>query len=239
MATSGSTSFNLDINEICEEAYERAGLELRNGFDLRTARRSLNLMMLDWSNRGINLWQIQQGTVNLTEGTEAYTLDSSVVDLLEHVIRTNGGDTQTQSDLQITRISNSTYSTIPNKLNKGRPAQIWINRQASAPVVYLWPTASSNYAYTGGEKGQLVYWYIKRIEDTGIKATNEMDIAPLFIPALVSGLAYYIAMKKPSSTDRIGMLKQVYEETFERCADENRVKATLNLIPFTQGFYGR
>jgi hypothetical protein len=238
MATSGTTTFNLDINEICEEAFERAGLELRTGFDMRTARRSLNLMMLDWSNKGINLWQIQEGTTNLTEGTQTYTLDSSVVDLLEHVIRTNGGDVQTQTDLQITRISNSTYSTIPNKLTKGRPAQIWIDRQRAAPVVYLWPTASSNYAYTGGEQGQFVYWYIKRIEDTGIQASNEMDIAPLFIPALVAGLAYNIALKKPEAAERVVMLKQMYDEAFQLCADENRVKATLSLIPFTQGFYG-
>lgn len=238
MATSGTTTFNLDINEICEEAFERAGLELRTGFDMRTARRSLNLMMLDWSNKGINLWQIKEGTTNLTEGTQSYTLDSSVVDLLEHVIRTNGGDVQTQTDLQIARISNSTYSTIPNKLNKGRPAQIWIDRQRAAPVVYLWPTASSNYAYTGGEQGQLVYWYIKRIEDTGIQASNDMDIAPLFIPALVAGLAYNIALKKPEAADRVVMLKQMYDEAFQLCADENRVKATLSLIPFTQGFYG-
>ena len=238
MATSGTTTFNLDINEICEEAFERAGLELRTGFDMRTARRSLNLMMLDWSNKGINLWQIKEGTTNLTEGTQSYTLDSSVVDLLEHVIRTNGGDVQTPTDLQLARISNSTYSTIPNKLNKGRPAQIWIDRQRAAPVVYLWPTASSNYAYTGGEQGQLVYWYIKRIEDTGIQASNDMDIAPLFIPALVAGLAYNIALKKPEAADRVVMLKQMYDEAFQLCADENRVKATLSLIPFTQGFYG-
>ncbi len=128
MTTSGTTAFNLDLTELVEEAFERAGSELRTGYDLRTARRSLNLMFADWANRGVNMWTFEQGTINLTPGLNNYALPVDTVDLLEHVIRTGAGSASTQSDLTITRISVSTYATIPNKLQQPRPIQVWYQR---------------------------------------------------------------------------------------------------------------
>jgi hypothetical protein len=132
MTTSGTASFNLDLNDIIEEAYERCGVEVRTGYEHRTARRSLNLLFADWANRGINLWTIEQGSFNLTQGVATYSLPVDTVDLLEHVIRTGAGNSATQADLTITRISVSTYATIPNKLTQGRPIQVWVNRQSGA-----------------------------------------------------------------------------------------------------------
>ena len=126
--TSGATSFNLDLSELVEEAYERAGSELRSGYDLRTARRSLNIMFADWANRGINLWTIETGTIPLVQGQNTYALPNDTIDLLEHVIRTGGNVASTQADLTITRISVSTYATIPNKISQARPIQVWIQR---------------------------------------------------------------------------------------------------------------
>ena len=126
--TSGANSFNLDLSELVEEAFERAGGELRTGYDLRTARRSLNIMFADWANRGINLWSIEQGTIDLVQGQNTYALPNDTIDLLEHVIRTGGNNVATQADLTITRISVSTYATIPNKIQQARPIQIWIQR---------------------------------------------------------------------------------------------------------------
>lgn len=126
--TSGATSFNLDLSELVEEAFERAGAELRTGYDLRTARRSLNIMFADWANRGINMWTIEQGTINLVQGQNTYALPSDTVDLLEHVIRTGANVAATQADLTITRISVSTYATLPNKLQQARPIQVWVQR---------------------------------------------------------------------------------------------------------------
>jgi hypothetical protein len=126
--TSGTSSFNLNLTELCEEAYERAGFEMRSGYDLRTARRSLNLLFADWANRGINMWTIEQGTITLQQGLNTYALPTDTVDLLDHVIRVNPNNTSTQSDLTITRISVSTYATLPNKLTQGKPIQVWVQR---------------------------------------------------------------------------------------------------------------
>jgi hypothetical protein len=128
MATSGTAAFNLDLAEIVEEAFERCGAELRTGYDLRTARRSLNLLFADWANRGVNMWTFEQGTITLTPGLATYALPTDTVDLLEHVIRTGAGSASTQADLTITRISVSTYATIPNKLQQARPIQLWFQR---------------------------------------------------------------------------------------------------------------
>jgi hypothetical protein len=126
--TSGASSFNLDLTELVEEAFERAGSELRNGYDLRTARRSLNIMFADWANRGINLWTIETGSITLVPGQNTYALPDDTIDLLEHLIRTDANSTSNQADLTITRISVSTYATIPNKLTQARPIQVWIQR---------------------------------------------------------------------------------------------------------------
>ena len=147
MATSGTTAFDMDFTEIAEEAGERAGREMRAGYDLRTARRSMNLMTIEWQNRGINLWTIEEGTVTLTKGTSQYTLPADTIDLLEQVIRTNSGNTSTQSDLTLNRIGVSTFATIPNKLTEGRPIQVWIDRQRDAPVLNLWPVPDKNDTY--------------------------------------------------------------------------------------------
>ena len=132
MTTSGTAAFNLELKDIIEEAFERCGAELRTGYDLRTARRSMNLLFADWANRGINLWTVEEGQISLVQGQETYNLPVDTVDLLEHVIRTDAGSTSNQSDLTISRISVSTYATIPNKLTQGRPIQVWINRQSGA-----------------------------------------------------------------------------------------------------------
>ena len=126
--TSGASSFNLQLDELVEEAFERAGSEMRTGYDLRTARRSLNIMFADWANRGINMWTIEQGEITLVQGQNTYALPDDTVDLVEHVIRTGGNIASTQADLTITRISVSTYATIPNKIQQARPIQVWIQR---------------------------------------------------------------------------------------------------------------
>ena len=155
MATSGTTTFNLDLNNLVEEAFERCGAEMRTGYDLRTARRSLNLLTAEWANRGVNLWTIEEGSLSLTEGTITYNLPTDTIDLIEQVIRTGTGTNQ--QDININRISAPTYGTIPNKNATGRPVQVWINRQATQPNINVWP-APEDDSYT------FVYWALKRID---------------------------------------------------------------------------
>jgi len=225
MTTSGTATFNLDLNEYVEEAFERCGAELRTGYDLRTARRSLNLLFADWSNRGINMWTIEQGQQVLTAGTNTYTLPADTVDLIEHVIRTGAGNVSTQTDLTITRISVSTYSSIPNKLQQARPIQIWINRQAAAPQFTVWPTPDNSQTYT------LVYWRLRRIQDAGAGGTYTQDVPFRFIPALVSGLAYYLSMKIPGAMERMQVLKAQYDEDWLAASTEDREKAAVRFVP--------
>ena len=223
MATSGTATFNPEIVEIVEEAYERCGLELRSGYDLKTARRSLDIMAAEWSNKGINLWTVESGTVALTTGTATYTLPADTIDLLETVIRTGSGSNQ--QDLSINRISVSTYATIPNKNNQGRPIQIYVDRQAT-PKVSVWPTPDSSATYT------LVYWRLRRIEDAGRAGSNTYDVPSRFIPCLVAGLAYHIATKRPEvGLDRVTFLKAAYDEQFTLAADEDRDKSSINFAP--------
>lgn len=225
MAVSGTSTFNLDIAEICEEAYERAGLEMRSGYDLATARRSLNLMGLEWANRGINLWLVEEGGVTLVAGTATYTLPSDTIDLLEHTLRTDSGETN-QTDTALYRMSVSTYSQITNKLTQGKPTQIYIDRLRDAPTVTLWPIPSSTY------NGDFVrYFRLRRVEDTGGKSSNTADIPARFLPCMVAGLAYHIAMKRPEAAPRIQMLKSVYDEQFELAAQEDREKASWSFTP--------
>jgi hypothetical protein len=241
--TSGSSSFNLDLNNLVEEAFERCGSELRTGYDLRTARRSLNLLTIEWANRGINLWTIEEGTIPLVQGQATYNLPVDTIDLLDQVVRTGSG--QNQLDINITRISESTYITIPNKNAQGRPIQIWINRQSGAaypdglippgveikyPQVNLWPTPEQSDYYT------LVYYRLRRIQDAGETGTNTPDIPFRFLPAMVAGLAYHLSLKIPEAAPRIEMLKAIYEETYQQAADEDREKASLRLAPRQQFF---
>jgi len=300
MTTSGVAAFNLDLNEIVEEAFERAGSELRTGYDLRTARRSLNLLFADWANRGINMWTFEQGTLTFTQGLATYALPNDTVDLLEHVIRTGAGNSSTQSDLTITRISVSTYATIPNKMQQARPIQVWFQRldgQTSSvgttlnggisatdttitltsvvglattgfvlienetvqygyidgnqlmncfrgqngttavahstaaavysqnlPSVTVWPTPDGSQTY------QFVYWRMRRIDDAG-GGTRTMDVPFRFLPCLVAGLAYYLALKVPEGAGRLDVLKAQYDEAWQLAAGEDQEHASLRFVP--------
>ena len=222
MTTSGRTTFNLDLNEIVEEAFERCGAELRTGYDLRTARRSLNLMTAEWANRGINLWTIEEGSIPLLKGVQSYDLPADTIDLLEQVIRTGTG--QNQSDLSISRLSASSWGSIPNKNSEGRPNQLWINRQEANPIINLYPRPNQDDEYT------FVYWKMKRLDDAG-KGLNTQDIPFRFLPCMVAGLAYYLSLKIPGAGDRTQFLKASYEEQWTLAADEDREKADLRIAP--------
>ena len=300
MTTTGTTLFNMDFTEIAEEAWERAGREMRTGYDLRTARRSMNLMTVEWQNKGINMWTMEQGIINLTPGLATYALPTDTIDLLEHVIRTGSNTASTQADLTISRISVSTYATIPNKLSQARPIQVWIQRLSGEtnptnsvlvgaitatdttitlstvvglagsgfmridsediyytyvsgntlggvyrgqnnttaashtdgsaifvpqlPAVTVWPTPDNTTPY------QFVYWRLRRVQDAGA-GVETADMNFRFLPCLVAGLAYHIAIKVPELMPRIQMLKQIYDETFEIAAGEDREKAPLRLVP--------
>ena len=225
MATSGTTAFNLDLVELVEEAFERTGNEMRTGYDLRTARRSLILLFADWANRGLNMWTYEQGSIPLVAGTATYNLPTDTVDLLEHVIRTGAGNESTQADLTISRISVSTYATIPTKLTQGRPIQIYIDRKTTTPTVTLWPIPDDSQPYT------LVYWRLRRIQDAG-EGVNTQDIPFRFLPPMVSGLAYYLAMKVPNGLQRIQILKEQYDQDWLQASAEDREKASLRIVPY-------
>ena len=300
MSTTGTTLFNMDFTEIAEEAWERAGREMRTGYDLRTARRSMNLMTIEWQNKGINMWTIEQGFITLTPGLATYALPTDTIDLLEQVIRTGQNSSSTQADLSITRISVSTYATIPNKLQQARPIQVWVQRLSGQvnptntvlngaitstdttitldsvvglagsgfirlesediyytyltgnvlggvfrgqnsttaashadgtavyvpqlPAVTVWPTPDNSTTY------QFVYWRFRRIQDAGA-GVETADMNFRFLPALTAGLAYHIAVKTPELMNRVQMLKQMYDETFEIAAGEDREKAAIRFVP--------
>ena len=226
MATSGTTTFNPDLSEIVEEAFERCGGELRTGYDLRTARRSMNLMFTDWANRGVNMWTMEQGQQILTPGMATYNLPADTVDLLDHVIRTGAGSASTQADLTITRISEPTYSSIPNKLQQARPIQVWIER-LNTPRFTVWPVPDNSQTYT------FVYWRLRRIQDAG-DGVNTMDMPFRFYNAMVAGLSYYLAMKVPGALERLQILKQQYDEAWQLAADEDREKAAVRFVPRQQ-----
>ena len=301
--TSGTAGFNLDLNEIVEEAFERVGSELRTGYDLRTARRSMNLLFADWANRGVNMWTFEQGTITLTQGLNTYPIPVDTVDLLDHVIRTQANQISNQADLTITRISVSTYATLPNKLQQARPIQVWYQRldgQISpttatfvsqdlaaqtvtlssvvglpaigyvdivtsggtetvfynyiegntlsnvfraqngttqrtpsagdkirvnnVPRVTVWPTPDGAQTY------QFVYWRMRRVQDIG-NGVNVADVPFRFVPCLVAGLAYHLALKVPGGMERLPVLKQQYDEAWMIAADEDQERAALRLVP--------
>lgn len=230
MTTSGTSIFNLDLNLLIEEAFERCGAELRTGYDLRTARRSLNLLTIEWANKGINLWTIEQGSIAMVQGQITYNLPVDTIDLFDHVIRTQTG--QAQTDININRISADTYLTIPNKNAQGRPIQVWINRQSGVqnpsgiqyPTINVWPCPDQNNYYT------FVYFRLRRIQDAGEGITDQ-DIPFRMLPAMVAGLAYHLSLKIPGALERSAMLKAMYDEAWEQAADEDREKAPLRLAP--------
>jgi hypothetical protein len=306
MTTTGATSFNPDFTEIAEEAWERAGREMRSGYDLRTARRSMNLMTIEWANRGLNMWTIEAGSFPLVQGLNTYPLPLDTIDLLDHVIRTGANAANTQSDLTITRISVSTYATIPNKLTQARPIQVWIQRLSGEtstttltlastitstattltlsstvglassgyiklddetmyygyidgntlnsvfrgqnnttaaahtastavyvpqlPAVTVWPTPDGSTSY------EFVYYRMRRVQDAGA-GVETADMNFRFLPCVVAGLAYYIAMKVPELQGRMDMLKAVYDEQFGLAAGEDHEKAAIRLVP-RQSFIG-
>ena len=229
MTTTGTSAFNLDFTEIVEEAFERSGLESRSGYDLKTARRSLNLLLIAWANQGINLWTVEQGSIPLLTGVAEYSLPVDTIDLIEHVIRQNS------IDISAIRISVSTYATIPNKSLTGRPLQIYINRQSGAtypvtgikyPKAVLWP-APSDDSYT------LVYWRLRRMQDAG-SGVETTDVPFRFLPALVAGLAYNIALKRPELADRVQLLKAMYDEEFQNAMNEDRDRSAMRAVPALQ-----
>ena len=226
MATSGSATFNPDFTELAEEAFDMAGVEMRSGYHLRSARRSLNTKFLEWANRGINLWTVESGTQALTAGTASYTLPSDTIDLIEHSIRTNSGNVSTQSDTRLNRISVSTYSAIPNKLSKGLPIQIYIDRQTAAPVVNLYPVPDDVETYT------LFYYRIARIEDVGSPGSNTLDLPARFLPCATAGLAYYLSVKHSDQAERVLALKAMYDEQWQLASSEDREKASVRFVPF-------
>ena len=300
--TSGSASFNLDLTELVEEAFERAGSEMRTGYDLRTARRSLNLLFADWANRGVNMWTFEQGTITLTQGLNTYPIPVDTVDLLDHVIRTQANNTANQADLTITRISISTYATLPNKLTQARPIQVWYQRLdgqitptsavlaaditasdttitlsdtsglpaigyinlESETIFYNWidgntlgdcfrgqngTTAVSHTASPtakvyinniprvtmwptpdGSQQYQFVYWRMRRVQDAG-NGVNVMDVPFRFVPCMVAGLAYYIALKVPGGMERLPILKQQYDEAWQNAANEDQDRAAVRFVP--------
>jgi hypothetical protein len=224
MATSGTSTFNMDFPEIAEEAWERAGREMRSGYDLRTARRSMNLLTIEWANRGINLWTIREAEVSLTKGDLDYSLNGNAIDVLEINLRTDDGDIAKQRDLPLTRTSASVYASIPNKLTQGRPTQVWVDRQQTGPIAHVWPVPDKTDVY------KVHYFYLHRIEDAG-EGAYDANMPFRFLPCLVAGLAYYIAMKTPELSDRVVMLKQIYDEQFQLAADEDREKVSARFVP--------
>ena len=224
MATSGSTNFELDVADYIEEAYERCGLEVRTGYDLKTAKRSLNLLFADWANRGLNRWTIQQSTVSLVQGTNQYNLPNDTVDALSAVLRSNAG-LSSQSDIQVERVSRDEFLNIPNKLNEARPVQWYIDRSIT-PVLNVWPTPDQAYTF--------VYDRLTRIEDAD-DYENTMEVPFRFYPCLAAGLAYYLSIKK--APERAQLLKASYEEEFARAAYEDVDRANLSLTP-RRDYYG-
>ena len=220
MSTSGTAVWNLDIIDIAEEAFERAGLEMRTGYDMRTARRSLNILSAEWANRGLNLWTVTEGTTALTPGVATYALPSDTIDLIDQAVRVtiNGQST----DYRIDRIGVGTFAGINNKSMTGRPNQVYVQR-LNAPNFTLWPVPDADYT--------LVHWRLRRIEDSAT-GTNMMDFPVRFLPAMIAGLAYHVALKRPEAAPRLELLKRDYEEQFALAALEDRGRESFFMAPF-------
>ena len=217
MTTSGTTDFNLSIDDLIEEAFERCGMQMTNGYQLTSARRSLNLLFLDWANRGLNLWTIEQATYPLTPGTNEIELSPDTVNVLSAVIRDYSQSPST--DITIDRISREEYLNVPDKTTQARPAQYYVQR-TNVPKVFFYPAANQDFGF--------VYYRIRRIQDAGAY-TNTSDVNFRFLPCLASGLAYQIALKY--APERVTVLKQIYEEDFTRAAQEDRDTASVSFVP--------
>jgi hypothetical protein len=223
MAVSGSKNFELDVADYIEEAFERCGLELRTAYDLKTARRSLNLLLAEWANRGLNQWTIQTKTVAMVDGTTTYNVDSSnstaAIDVLDAYIRETVNNQPI--DLQMTRLSRSEYASVPDKSTEGKPLQYFIDKQLS-PTISVYPTPDKTSTYT-------VYMNVLTRMDDADAATNTLQLPFRFYPCLAAGLAYYISIKK--SPDRTAFLKQIYEEEFDRAMSQDEDRASFRVAP--------
>ena len=219
MATSGSTDFEPNVAEFVEEAFERCGLELRTGYDLKTAKRSINLMLAEWANRGLNQWTIEQATTTVIEGTTDYNLNANIIDILDVVCRRTVSGTQT--DISMDRLSRSEYINIPNKDTKARPSQFFFNKQNN-PVLQVWPAPENSTDI-------LVYNKLVRMDDADA-ATNNMDMPFRFYPCFAAGLAYYISVKR--APEKTALLKQLYEEEFDRAMSQDEDRASFRIRPF-------
>ena len=225
MATSGTNAFNLDIGDILEEAYDLCGLELRTGYDYRGAKRALNLVFLEWQNKGLNLWTVAQGSSTLTAGTSTYNLDASAMDIIDAFIRTNAGDSSKQFDQRLTRISRTEYNHQATKLTQAQPTQFYIDKNTGTNSIVLWSTPDSSQTYT------LVYDYVKKIEDVGTVASNNADVPTRYLPCLTYALAHNIACKSPEAQIRVPMIKQRYDELWRDVSDADRERASVRFVP--------
>jgi len=219
MTTSGSKDFELDVADYIEEAFERCGLEVRTGYDLKTAKRSMNLMLAEWANRGLNQWTIKQRTLALTQGDGDYDLSADVIDVLSVVVR------RSNTDYALDRLSRDSFLSIPNKTTQGRPSQFFLDRQVT-PALKVWPVPENG-------TDTIIYDALTRMDDADAQ-TNTVDMPFRFYPCLAAGLAYYISMKR--APQRIQLLKAVYEEEFERAMSEDRDRSSFNVVPQYQYF---
>jgi hypothetical protein len=224
MTTSGTNSFNLNLTDIIEEAYERIGTELRGGYELRTARRSLDLLMREWANRGINFWTIEEQSVAVGAGINTVSLGETTIDVFDVVWRTGSG--QDQFDRTLNRMSVHEWAQTANKTQTALPTRYWVNRLA-VPIMTLWPVTP--------EAGTLVYWRMRELEDAGIYSNN-VDMPRRFLPAMTAGLAFQLAMKNPAAEARIPMLQAEYERQFGLAAEEDRERASVFLVPEMRGY---
>ena len=224
MALSNSTDFEPNVTEFVEEAYERCGLELRTGYDLKTAKRSINLMLAEWANRGLNQWTIQQGTQTVTQGTASYPLDANVIDILDMVVRRTLNSTVT--DINIGRVSRSEYTNISAKASEGRPSQYFFDK-LTTPVIKVWPTPENSTDI-------LVFNKLVRMDDADT-AINTMDMPFRFYPCFTAGLAYYLSVKR--APEKTQLLKQIYEEEFQRAADQDEDRASFRIKPSMRSSY--
>jgi len=220
MAVSGSTNWTLDAAEVIEEAYERIGQEARTGYDSQTARRSLNLLLADWANRGVHLWMVDAVSESLTASTASYTLDSDIIDIMDVVIRRDG------TDYLLERISRNEYQNLPVKTVEGRPTQYWVDRQRETPVIYLYPTPENS-------TDTLRFYKMARADDINASANNA-DVPYRFLPALTSGLAYYLAVKR--APEKVQLLKALYEEDMYRAEQTDRDDTNMRVIPNLRGY---
>ena len=228
MATSGTSAFDLNIDEIIEEAYERCGMRTNSGNDLRSARRSLNLLFSEWGNRGIHLWKVSLNEIALVAGTAQYSVNSAIGDVLEAYISTTNlaGNTSSTNDISLTKIDRSAYAALPNKLATGQPSQYFVDRQTTPQILlYLAPDANT---YT-----TLKFYSIDRIQDAG-GYSKQADVVYRFLPCMCSGLAYYLSVKR--APDRIQLLKQLYEDELLRALNEDGQRASVYISP--QTYYG-